>query len=135
MSKFGLKYVSQLIWTLTHIHLSEFTLTPNFILVGPLQIALVCSGTRLSHAAIAMRYIPRYVFGPTHRSLGGWSYRLAAVRSFVRSSVRYQLSSATNHRISLIFGIKLALNTSSQKKFRPLFRASRPKFGPNLVSD
>ena len=71
-------------------------------------------------------------FGPT--DFGGWSYRLTPVRSFVRPSVRpfvrYQLSSETNHRISLIFCIKLAFS-KSKKVTKPDFRKKK-LFGPNL---
>ena len=54
----------------------------------------------------------------TSLPLGGCSYRFAAVRSsvrpFVGPFVSYQLSSETNHRISLIFCIKLAFNKSKK---------------------
>ena len=73
----------------------------------------------------------------THRPLGGWSYRFAAVRPSVRPFVRYQLSSETNHRISLIFCIKLAFN-KSKKVTKPdfqkkLFGSNLGKQGPNLT--
>ena len=50
-------------------------------------------------------------------------------RPFVRPSVRYQLSSETNHRISLIFCIKLALN-KSKKVTEPDF-PKKKLFGSN----
>ena len=45
---------------------------------------------------------------------------LSLVRPFVRPSVRYKFFSATNHRISLIFCIKLAFN-KTKKVTKPDF--------------
>ena len=87
-------WFSAYIWTLTHIwHLSEFTLTPNLISVGPLIHCLFFS----------------FLDPPTFGRLGHTDL-LPFVRLFVRLFVclliRYQLSSETNHRIFLILCIK-----------------------------
>ena len=58
------------------------------------------------------------LFGPTN--FGGWSYRFTvvnpSVRALVRLSVSYKFSSKTNHRISLIFCIKLAFDKTKVTK-------------------
>ena len=61
------------------------------------------------------------IFGPTDPWEVGPIDLLPFVRSSVRSSVCYQLSSETNHRISLIFCIKLAFS-KSKKVTKPDFR-------------
>ena len=71
-------------------------------------------------------------FGPTDP----WEVGPIDLLPSVRSSVCYQLSSETNHRISLIFCIKLAFN-ESKKVTKPdfqkkLFGSNLGKLGPNL---
>ena len=84
---------------------------------------------------LVYKIVATMIFGPT--DLGGWSYRLTHVRPFVRSFVSYQFFSETDHRISLIFCIKLAYY-KSKKVTKPDFRKKKclgPNLGPNQAQN
>ena len=77
---------------------------------------------------------PVSVFGPTatFRRLVLYIHCRSSIRPFVRLFVCYQLSSETNHRISLIFCIQLAFSKSknvTKPDFQKiLFGQNFPKF-------